>query len=169
MIIGLIDSGVGGFSILRAAQKALPQHGYVYLADQENFPYSKKSEDELAVLAKYPGPNWTVVGSTKLVNAIEKNDQTSVLRTLKQIHNQHEKTLFAGIVLGCTHFPLASEKIQAFWPNARLFSPSIGVVKQLSKLLPEAKLREQSNDPIFLTTPNYTHSTMLADRYQTII
>ncbi len=47
MNIGLIDSGIGGLSILRALENKLPQNQYVYLADSANFPYSEKSSQDL--------------------------------------------------------------------------------------------------------------------------
>lgn len=214
MTIGLIDSGIGGYSILHLAQKMLPQHEYVYLADKEHFPYSERSEENLIALAKmhvrtliennnckiiilacntlsvaalsavresFPdtkfvgtvppvkvaaeslgsdanilvlatqrtagsqylrqlletasGPNWEVVGSTDLVKAIEAKDAVETKNVLAAIKTTHSEQKYSGIVLGCTHFPLASDEIQKTWPNAKLFSPSEGVIKQLKKLL----------------------------------
>lgn len=49
--IGLIDSGVGGLSVLKELIKILPNENYVYLGDNENAPYGEKSDDELLKLA----------------------------------------------------------------------------------------------------------------------
>ncbi len=43
--IGVFDSGMGGLSILRALQTALPQEDFVYFADSAHTPYGEKSED----------------------------------------------------------------------------------------------------------------------------
>ena len=51
MIIGILDSGVGGTSILEGLEKVFPNHTYIYHADSKNFPYSTKSEDELKKIA----------------------------------------------------------------------------------------------------------------------
>lgn len=43
-----IDTGVGGLSILREAQKLLPTAPIVYVADYAGFPYGMKTEAELS-------------------------------------------------------------------------------------------------------------------------
>ncbi len=45
--IGLLDSGVGGLSVLRQLQKVLPQEDYVYFADTFHMPYGVRSKAEL--------------------------------------------------------------------------------------------------------------------------
>ena len=37
--IGIIDSGIGGFSVARKVQKLLPRENLVYLGDGANTPY----------------------------------------------------------------------------------------------------------------------------------
>ncbi|NCN82679.1 MAG: glutamate racemase [Candidatus Pacebacteria bacterium] len=244
MIIGLIDSGIGGFSILRATQKALPHHMYVYLADQANFPYSQRSTKNLIELAKeharvliekhncslivlacntlsvaalaavrtaFPdtrfigtvppvnvaakslgndanilvlssertakseylqqllenlsGPNWEILGSTDLVEAIEAGDAAKVKQVLTAIRDSYPKITFSGIVLGCTHFPLVANEMQETWPDAELFSPSDGVVKQLKQISPVEPTEQLSSTPLFLTTPDYSSSLQLEKRY----
>ena len=46
-MIGLLDSGIGGFAILKSLQNHFPSLNYHYLADQLNFPYSEKSVKKL--------------------------------------------------------------------------------------------------------------------------
>ncbi|MEK7559521.1 MAG: glutamate racemase [Patescibacteria group bacterium] len=50
--IGVIDSGVGGLSILREIIKKLPNESFIYLADSANCPYGSKSSDEIYKLSK---------------------------------------------------------------------------------------------------------------------
>lgn len=45
--IALIDSGVGGLTVLRALQKALPNESFLYVADTANYPYGTKSQEEI--------------------------------------------------------------------------------------------------------------------------
>lgn len=45
--IGLFDSGVGGLSILKEIQAQLPKENTIFLADQINMPYGKKTSKEL--------------------------------------------------------------------------------------------------------------------------
>ena len=45
--IGIFDSGMGGISVLNYCLKLMPNENYVYYADSANFPYGKKSREEL--------------------------------------------------------------------------------------------------------------------------
>ncbi|RZI45387.1 glutamate racemase [Rickettsiales endosymbiont of Peranema trichophorum] len=45
--IGVIDSGVGGLTVLKALMKLLPHEDFVYLADTKRIPYGDKSFDEI--------------------------------------------------------------------------------------------------------------------------
>ncbi len=45
--IGILDSGIGGISILNKVGKLLPHENYIYYADSINNPYGNKSKEEL--------------------------------------------------------------------------------------------------------------------------
>ncbi len=45
--IGVFDSGVGGLSVARAIEKALPEHEIVYVTDKEHLPYGTKTPEQL--------------------------------------------------------------------------------------------------------------------------
>ena len=45
--IGIFDSGIGGISVLNSCISNMPNENYIYFADSLNFPYGKKSKDEL--------------------------------------------------------------------------------------------------------------------------
>ena len=49
-MIGVFDSGVGGFNSVPYLQRAFPLIDIAYLADRKNAPYGTKSEDELVDL-----------------------------------------------------------------------------------------------------------------------
>lgn len=51
--IGIIDSGIGGFTVARSIQKALPQEDILYLGDGAHAPYGNRTSEELVSLAKY--------------------------------------------------------------------------------------------------------------------
>lgn len=44
----LLDSGIGGLSVVAAIRRLLPTAPLVYVADRAGFPYGTKSEDEIA-------------------------------------------------------------------------------------------------------------------------
>ncbi|MDN3505612.1 MAG: glutamate racemase [Simkaniaceae bacterium] len=45
--IGILDSGVGGLSILQAIEAELPNEDILYFADTAHFPYGEKTEAEV--------------------------------------------------------------------------------------------------------------------------
>lgn len=52
MRIGILDSGIGGLTILRECLKQIPNHEYLYFADSKNAPYGVKSREEVCELTK---------------------------------------------------------------------------------------------------------------------
>lgn len=48
--IGLMDSGLGGLSVIRVLRKRLPHESVIFVGDQGNFPYGTKSKEELQTL-----------------------------------------------------------------------------------------------------------------------
>ncbi len=46
-MIGLIDSGVGGLSVLAAIEAVLPHEDCIYYADMAHFPYGNKPPVEI--------------------------------------------------------------------------------------------------------------------------
>lgn len=45
--IGMLDSGVGGFSVLRELRSTLPHESILYVADQGNLPYGPRPIEEI--------------------------------------------------------------------------------------------------------------------------
>lgn len=52
MKIGVFDSGLGGFLMLDAIQKALPEYDYIFYGDTKNLPYGNKTEEEILKLSQ---------------------------------------------------------------------------------------------------------------------
>ena len=49
--IGILDSGVGGVSLLRHAVRVLPNENFIYYGDNKNVPYGPRPLEEIRVLA----------------------------------------------------------------------------------------------------------------------
>src|SRR5512139_3275570 len=45
--IGMLDSGVGGLSVLREVRRVLPAEAIIYVADQGHLPYGQRQRDEI--------------------------------------------------------------------------------------------------------------------------
>ncbi|HSV30972.1 MAG TPA: glutamate racemase [Atribacteraceae bacterium] len=50
--IGVIDSGIGGLSVVTALRDLLPQEDIVYIADPKYFPYGEKTTEELLCIIR---------------------------------------------------------------------------------------------------------------------
>jgi glutamate racemase len=52
MKIGVFDSGIGGVSVVRAIEKALPEAEIIFMNDKKNVPYGTKSPELLLTLVE---------------------------------------------------------------------------------------------------------------------
>src|SRR5579872_6017265 len=50
--IGILDSGLGGLTVLASIARELPNESFVYAGDSANTPYGTKSEEEIYSRAK---------------------------------------------------------------------------------------------------------------------
>lgn len=50
--IGVIDSGIGGLTVVKALQEILPNEELVYFGDNKNCPYGNRSKEEIKHLTK---------------------------------------------------------------------------------------------------------------------
>jgi len=50
--IGVFDSGIGGFSVLRELRRLVPEESVIYVADQVHVPYGPRSLGEVRALAE---------------------------------------------------------------------------------------------------------------------
>ena len=51
--IGILDSGIGGFSVARQVRRLLPEEDLLYFGDGAHIPYGNHPEDTIAALARY--------------------------------------------------------------------------------------------------------------------
>jgi len=52
MKIGIMDSGIGGLTVLKECLLRLPAHEYLYYADSKNAPYGTKSKEDVFQLTR---------------------------------------------------------------------------------------------------------------------
>jgi len=214
--IGVLDSGVGGLSVLRELRRLLPDEGIDYVADQGHVPYAPRLAEEVrrfvtgisrfllargvklivvacntASVAALPHlrrvfPETPFVGmdpAIKPAAAATRTGKIGVLATTGTFRSERYAYLvrefaqgvevtgcpcpglvemiesgragspeaeallrsFIGpmqnrgvdtLVLGCTHFPLAREQIQAVaGPGIRLIDPAPAVARQVERVL----------------------------------
>lgn len=76
MTIGLMDSGLGGLTVLAEALRRLPAENYLYMADTLHVPYGTKSRDEVQAYVLEVVQSMVQVGIDALVVAC--NTATSI-------------------------------------------------------------------------------------------
>ena len=52
MRLGLFDSGIGGFTVLKKVIELCPNNSFIYLADTARLPYGVKTTDEIKIIAE---------------------------------------------------------------------------------------------------------------------
>ena len=50
--IGVMDSGVGGLTVLKELYKLCPKENYLYFGDTKNLPYGEKTKEQLIEIVK---------------------------------------------------------------------------------------------------------------------
>lgn len=68
-MIGIFDSGVGGFCAYREVRRLLPREDIVYLADRKNAPYGTKTKDEIISFTKKNIERLKNLGAEKILIA----------------------------------------------------------------------------------------------------
>lgn len=68
-MIGVFDSGVGGYCAFREIRRLLPREDIVYLADRKNAPYGTKSEDEIIAFTRANIKRLRSIGVEKILIA----------------------------------------------------------------------------------------------------
>jgi len=67
--IGLLDSGLGGLSVLRAIRRRLPHEGLVYLADHAAMPFGERTREQVRARAAAAGDALAAAGCKAVVIA----------------------------------------------------------------------------------------------------
>jgi glutamate racemase len=230
------DSGIGGLSVLKAVQAALPNAPIVFAADYAGLPYGTKTEAEIS--ARVPAllgrlverfrPRLVtiacntactialthvraaldipVVGTVPAIKPAAEMTQSGVIgllgtaATIRQayvdwLHEDHGKDMIllrhaapdlvnaaelklrgqfvdpavyagamAGLtnqpdghlldvtVLGCTHFPLVQDELQAAHPGMRFVDGAAGIARRICHLTREQSWPDRIEPGIFVTT-----------------
>ena len=92
--IGILDSGLGGLSILRELRKVLPNEDYLFYEDSINNPYGSKSDTELLKIV------------SNVVEFLLKNDckiiviacNTATTSCMKSLREMYPDVIFVGTV-----------------------------------------------------------------------
>lgn len=92
-MIGFFDSGVGGLAVLREARALLPDADIVYLADQANAPYGRRSLAEVRAFAEEATARLVDRGARTVVVACN----TASAAALGHLRRAHPEIGFVGM------------------------------------------------------------------------
>lgn len=84
-MIGMFDSGVGGFSVLREVRRLHPQLDVIYLADSVHAPYGQRSLKELSELS-HRNVGWLLAQGAEVIAIACNTASAAALTGLRQAH-----------------------------------------------------------------------------------
>ena len=154
--IGVIDSGIGGFSVARKVQKLMPHENLLYLGDGANTPYGNHSAEEILTMTRYMlrfmeehSVKALLVACNTISCLIDQyRDEMScpvlsaaidddLRENLEQLVNEEKVEC---CVLGCTHYPLVEENINRLYPQLKLVDPAEQMARTVGRYLEEKGL-----------------------------
>lgn len=121
--IAVFDSGLGSLSVVRELRKLLPTENILYFADKKNFPYGKKSKNELkeimiksiSFLEKYQ-PKLIVMASNtpsiQIFNEIKDKFSVDIIPTLPPLQKGAKFTSKKHIGIMATSGTLNSKEFK---------------------------------------------------------
>lgn len=92
--IGIFDSGLGGLTIVQEVRKSLPGEDVLFLADQANVPYGKRTEAEILDLTRAAVPMLIAEGAKAVVVACN----SASVSILDELRERYPDTAFVGVV-----------------------------------------------------------------------
>ena len=124
--IAVFDSGFGSLSIIRPIQQAI-KSDIVYFADQQNFPYGKKSKSQLTklitktvnMLEEKFKPDLIVIGSNTPSLLVEINKK-NIVKVLPPIKKASKISITGNIAILATQTVVRSRKLSEYVRKNRL-------------------------------------------------
>ncbi len=92
--IGILDSGLGGLSILKKLIKVLPNENYLFYEDSINNPYGNKTDDEIFKIVSNI-VDYLLNEKCKII-VIACNTATTAC--INKLRNKYKNTIFVGTV-----------------------------------------------------------------------
>lgn len=92
-MIGVFDSGLGGLSVLKALQEALPYESFIYLGDGKRCPYGERSREEVLRFTEEAVERLLAEGCHLIVLAC--NTATAV--AIKVLRSRYPEIPFVGL------------------------------------------------------------------------
>lgn len=159
--IGIIDSGLGGITVLDSFLKTYPNNDYIFVSDSKNFPYGNKSKEELLRL------------STRIVEFLISNDVDTIIiacNTLSSLVLEDLKQLYSNITIEGVIQPTIDKVLEYNNKNVLV----LATYNTVNSLIYKNKIEEQSSNKVFqigtdLATLIEESSPLLEDKVKELI
>lgn len=144
MKIGVFDSGVGGLNILKGIVKRLPDYDYIYLGDTARVPYGDRSPETIYLFTEQ-ATEWLFKQGCEIIIIACNTSSSEALRKIQQCYlpGPTAGRRILGVVIPTIENIVGSpeQKIGVLATLATVKSEVY--VKEIHKLLPEAKVYQQ--------------------------
>ena len=91
--IAIMDSGLGGLTVLKAIIEMSPNRDYIYFSDNKNSPYGSKTDDELLQLCTSAVDSFIKMGCEMIILACN----TATTATIHVLREQYPEIEFVGV------------------------------------------------------------------------
>ena len=159
--IGVMDSGMGGISVLRELAGLLPHENFVFYGDSANAPYGSRSTEEIYQLTEQVVQKLLHRGVKAVVIACNTASSAAGARLRAEypelpivaIEPALKPAVIACpggrvVVLGCTHYPFVSKVIaELLGQQVKVFDGAAGTARQLRRRLYSRRLLTTSQQP----------------------
>ncbi len=157
MTIGILDSGLGGYSIYHALRAAYPKASFLFLADQKNAPYGDKTKAEIFEIA-CDAIDWFKAQDIKEIliacNTISAQVLSDIIPlypqltlhgiidpTLQQLSAQHFKNILVVATQGTISSQVYPKKLKKLLPETKVIGLALPqLVLQIESMAPQDKI-----------------------------
>jgi glutamate racemase len=157
MAIGILDSGLGGYSIYQALHNAYPKASFVFLADQKNAPFGTKTKEALLKIT-IENIHWFIkqditmiviacntISSTIMPELRDNFPSITLISivepTVKMLSNHHHKSILVCATLATTLSKTYETQIKQLLPNCQVYGQALSdLVMKLEDLESEKSI-----------------------------
>lgn len=104
-----------------------------------------ESEKFHKLYTKYNNDNSSLLACVGMADLIEQNKEEKLKEYLENLLEEY-KNKVDNVVLGCTHYPLATKQIKEVLGDVKFFDGAYGTSKQLKRVLEQQELLCDKND-----------------------
>lgn len=145
MKIGVFDSGLGGLSILKSIVKKMPKYSYIYLGDNARVPYGGRSSEIIYQFTKQ-AVDFLFKNDCQLVILACNSATANALRRLQReyLPQAYPERKILGVIKPTIEYLVEKKRSKVGVIGTYATIESGAYIREILKVLPEAKIEQQS-------------------------